>query len=72
MTSQQQIENEPLLVEITPKLASEILVILKYMPKTETEPTLEEVVATAVSYFRNRLESGEVQFVEDGQQALSK
>ena len=73
MTSQQQQPEEgPLLVEITPKIASDILVILKHMPKTEIEPRLEEVVAAAVSYFRIRLVSGEVQFVEDGQQAVSE
>jgi hypothetical protein len=67
MTSQQQTEGEPLLfeIEITPKVAQDLLVILKHLPKTETEPTLEEVVAIAVSYFRSRLESGEAQFVED-------
>ena len=72
MTSQKQTESKPLLVEVTPKIASDILVILKHMPKTEIEPTLEEVVAAAVSYFRIRLDSGEVQLIDDGQQALSE
>ena len=38
----------------------------------EIELTAEEIVAMAISYFKNQLESGETQFVEGGQQAPSK
>jgi hypothetical protein len=69
---QQQSKEEPLLVEITPKIAADMLVILDYMPESEEEPTAEEIVAMAISYFKNQLESGETQFVEGGQQAPSK
>ena len=72
MSNQPQNEDEPLLVEITPEIASDLLIILKHMPRTEAEPTLEEVVAMAVSYFRGRLERGETEFVEDEEQAQSK
>jgi hypothetical protein len=72
MTNPQQVEDEPLLVEITPEIASDLLVILKHMPRAETEPTLEEVVAMAVAYFRGRLERGETEFVEDEDEAQSK
>jgi hypothetical protein len=35
MTSQKQTESKPLLVEITPKIASDILVVLRRLWKTE-------------------------------------
>jgi hypothetical protein len=69
---QQQSKEEPLPVEITPKIAADMLVILDYIPESEEEPTAEEIVAMAISYFKNQLESGETQFVEGGQQAPSK
>lgn len=65
MTNQEQDENEPLLLEITPSIASDLLAIYQHIPKTETEPTLEEVVAMATSHFRSRLERGETQIVSE-------
>ena len=71
-SQQQQQEEEPLLVEITPKIAADMLAILDHMPESEIEPTAEEIVAMAISYLKNQLESGKTQFVEGGQQAPSK
>jgi len=65
VTNQQQNGDEPLLMEITPEIASNLIVIYEYMPKSEVEPTLEEIVTMAVSYFRSRLEHGETQILSD-------
>jgi len=65
VTSQKQTDDEPLFVEITPEIASHLLVIRQHMPEGEEEPTVEELVAIAVSYFSSRLE-------HDGTQILSK
>jgi len=58
VTEKQRTEGEPLFLEITPAIASDLIAIYDYMPKTEEEAPLEEVVAMAVSYFRSRLEQG--------------
>ena len=71
-SQQQQPEEEPLLVDITPKIAADMLAILDHMPEYEIEPTAEEIVAMAISYLKNQLESGKTQFGEGGQQRQSK
>jgi hypothetical protein len=58
-------EDEPLLLEITPEIASDLLVICQYMPESKEEPTLEEILAITVSNFRVQLEYA-------GTQVLSK
>ena len=58
-------EDEPLLLEITPEIASDLLVIFQYMPESKEEPTLEETLAIIVSNFRVQLEYA-------GTQVLSK
>ena len=65
MTDQKQTDDESVFVEITPEIASHLLVIWEHMPEEEEEPTLEELVAMAVSNFRWRLEHA-------GTQILSK
>ena len=66
VTEEQQTEDGPLFLEITPKIASDLISIYNHIPKTEEEPTLEEVVAMAVSYFRSRLEQGTEILIGEG------
>ena len=63
-------EYEPLLVEITPPMAADLIVILEHMPSLNEdldESLIQSAVAMTISYMRTRLESGDCQFLDGAQ-----
>ena len=63
-------EYEPLLVEITPPMAADLIVILEHMEGLNEdldESLIQSAVAMTISYMRTRLESGDCQLLSSEQ-----
>lgn len=63
-------EYEPLLVEITPPMAADLIVILEHMADLNgdlDESLIQSAVAMTINYMRTRLESGDCQLLTSEQ-----